>query len=239
MNTKLLLFAVCAVVALFAVSFASAATPVNPTNLSVGASSRGNVSGADNQNASAEAGNATNLDIDSLQLTKSWQGYYGNVTGKILLSDGSNNRMYDWNISSPAGQVYASRSGTVDWTSVNCSSAAQITAERTALGQGVTDADSVANTFTSEGHPGFNIGTNPIAGCKSTTLYNQTGVQSSLFWNILLSDTNNQTVYATILDHNKKGFQGSNLDFELLVGEDGHGSEANSVTPYFFFVDLG
>jgi hypothetical protein len=227
----LLLFAVVVLV-----SFASAATPVSPTNMTVGTSARGNITGT-SQNTSAEAGNVTRLDIEAYQLTKSWQGYYGNVTGKILLSDGSNNRMYDWNFTSPTGQVYASRNSTVDWSTMNCSTAGQITLETTALGQTATDADSVANTFTSTSHPDFTIGTNTISGCKSTTLFNASGAQSTFFWNVLLSDSVNRTVYSSILN-NTAGFQGSNINFELLVGEDGHGSAANTVTTYYFFVQL-
>ncbi|MFH1174195.1 MAG: hypothetical protein V1725_03625 [archaeon] len=237
MNYKaLLLFAILAIAGVLLAGIV-AADPVNPTTVTSGTSSRGNVDGT-SQNASAQAGNVTRLDISAYQLTKSWQGYFGNLTGDLLLSDGSNNRLYNWSLTSPSGEVYASRNSSITWATVNCSNSTQVTLEETALGHSASDGDSVTNTFGSTSHPWFLLGSNNITGCKSVTLNNASGEQTSMFWNVLLSDNADSTVYTTILENGASGFNAEAVDFELIVGEDGHGDAASSVTPYYFWVEL-
>ena len=56
----------------------------------------------------AIAGNITELTLDALGVTTFWQGYYGNVTGSIVLANSNNDTMYDWSVSAASGEVYAS-----------------------------------------------------------------------------------------------------------------------------------
>jgi hypothetical protein len=140
-------------------------------------------------------------------------------------------------MSSPSGEVYASRSNAVTWANINCSNATTIATETSALGQSGADPDSVANTFTDTLHPWFLVGSRNMTGCYSTQAYNNVSAKGTGFWQVLLNDNTN-TVYTTVLDAAPEtGFNNQPWDFQLLVGENGKpGQEA--VTPYYFYVEL-
>jgi hypothetical protein len=193
----------------------------------------------DSQQVNALAGNVTQLSIDALAITQSWQGYYGNVSGTLGLWNSDNDTFYNWSMASAAGEVYASTASSVTWASIGCAQDTDVATEETALGQVAADADSVSNTFlNATAHPEINVSTVtiPSGECFAANPFDNTGSQTTKFYNILLQQGAN-TVYTTILGGGQTGFDGSTWDFELLVGEDGHGNSA--VTPYYFFVELG
>ena len=98
------------------------ADPSPATGVTPGISSRRNLSMLNSTSAQAEAGNVTRLDINAITITTSWQGYYGNVTGNIVLADANNESLYEWgNATSITGEVYATRTTTVTWNTINCS----------------------------------------------------------------------------------------------------------------------
>jgi hypothetical protein len=206
-------------------------------NVTAGASSRFNESGFAPTIAYAQAGNVTQLSINGTAITTSWQGFYGNVTGTLILGDANGDQFYTWgNMSSPSGEVYASRSNSVTWATINCSTAANITVEETYLGQAAADPDSVTNTYTLTTHPDFFVGSANVSGCYSTKANNATGEQGTGFWQVLLNDETS-TVYTTILDNTPEtGFNNLPWDFQLLVGENGKNNEV--ATPYYFYVEL-
>jgi hypothetical protein len=213
------------------------AQPYGADSVAVENSSTFNASGINPYLVNAQAGNVTQLTITGTAVTTSWQGFYGNITGKIVLADAAGNNFYDWNLSSPSGEVYASRSNAVTWTSINCSTTANVTVEEAALGQAAADPDSITNTFTATNHPWFLVGDVNATTCKATKAYDSTSAQGTGFWQVLLNDETN-TVYTTILDDAPAdGFNNQPWDFELLVGENGKpGQEA--ATPYYFYVEL-
>lgn len=182
----------------------------------------------------AQAGNVTELEINATAVTTSWQGYYGNVTGTLILADSAGNNFYDWNVSTPSGEVYASRSNAVTWSSIACASNANVSVEETYLGQTTDDPDSVNNTFSGIA-PDFDVGSVSLSGCYGTNAYDDTGAQTTDFHQALLSDGPN-IVYSTLLN-SSVGFNSQTWDFQLLVGENGKvGNEA--ATPYYFYVEL-
>ena len=201
----------------------------------------------------AQAGNVTALNINSTRLTSRWQGYYGNVTGAITLDDASNNTLYNWQLASPQGEVYASNgseSGAVTWTNVFCFnysnnlSDGQPVVQRfngtdleRAIGASTTDKDSVNSTFNSTFTGTFQVGGITISsssGCRQTTLFVNDQYQQTDFIEVLLTD-NNSIVYTALLEQDATGFSGSTLDFEMIVGENG---DIASATTYYFFVEL-
>jgi hypothetical protein len=70
----------------------------------------------------AEAGNITQITLYGKTATQSWQGYVGNVTGLVVLDDARNYTLYNWTITNPRGEIYATYLSSVDWTTgnVNC-----------------------------------------------------------------------------------------------------------------------
>jgi hypothetical protein len=213
------------------------ADPVPPSLQEISSSTR-TISGI--SNISAQGGNVTEIRIDALTVTKTWQGYFGNITGNIHLDDASNNSFYIWgNATGVSGEVYASRNSTINWASVNCTNATQRSSENAYLGVAGVDGDSVTNTFNSTYHPTFIVGLQTIQNstCFSTNAFVNGTSQNSSFYQILLSDQYNNTVYTTLIENDKHAYNGRVSDFQLMVGENEHDGNLGP-TAYYFFVEL-
>ena len=237
MNRKIGIITIMLITALLSVS-AVLAQPTGAENVEALNSTRYNVSagGGTPPSVEAQAGNVTQLELNGTAITTSWQGFYGNVSGTLILADSQGNQFYNWSgIASPSGEVYASRSDSVTWASIDCTNSTQVASEETYLGQSATDPDSVTNTYSVTSHPWFLVGSTNATGCPSTKAYDSSGAQGTDFWQVLLNDGTNQ-VYSTIMS-SAAGFDWNPWDFQLLVGENGKpGNEAT--TPYYFYVEL-
>ncbi|MBR9705051.1 hypothetical protein GOV12_06580 [Candidatus Pacearchaeota archaeon] len=211
------------------------------------------------QSVSAVAGNVTELNIYGTSVTQSWQGYYGNVTGTIELTDGSNNTLYNWSATSPRGEVYSSNESGVIWTNIMCFN---FTANGTLCNEGIenrggtskcgmnltqlesayninaSDVDGVNETFNRQDHETF-YSNSLLFGtgeCVNTKLFDSEGV--GLFDEVLLwSPESNATIFTSILKEDGGGFSGNSHDFEMIVLEDGHGTDID-ITNYYFYVEL-
>ena len=232
-------------------------------------------------NHSAYAGNVTELNIYGYSVTRAWQGYFGNVTGVITLSDSASNVMYNWSVTSPRGQVYASTNGSgITWTQLQCfnytalgsfaSDAAQ--AGNTSLnGMNLTqlqamfninssgfngsikssrDEDSVDRTFTyrsdgadsdGRGHRLFyaNYLQFDEGECWATRIYGPGGAQTiDIFEQVLMYEPESKSVvFTSLLNEDVLGFDGRHHDFQMLVLEDGHGTNT-ATTTYYFYIEL-
>src|SRR3989339_761148 len=100
-----LLAALCAILLLGA--GIAAATPIGPSSLQVLNSSSRTLPPTSNSSIDARGGNVTQVNIDALSITKTWQGYYGNITGNIHLDDAANQSFYIWGNGTLTGEVYA------------------------------------------------------------------------------------------------------------------------------------
>ncbi len=143
----------------------------------------------------AYAGNVTNINLVGITVTQTWQGYYGNVSGKITLDDSSGNTMYEWNLTSPEGEVYATTASSISWANGNIrcynyslgsgSGYVTLTTLETSLGLASDSVDGVSETFvnTTGGagtymHDSFYVGDNFIKGddtkaCPRVYLFNE------------------------------------------------------------------
>ena len=200
----------------------------------------------------AMAGNVTQLSIIGSTVTQTWQAYYGNISGKITLDDASNNTIYDWNLASPEGEVYASESP-VDFThgNVRCydfnmtddgNSAFNTLAEyEELLGLAPDDSDGIDETFTpGTGYRHFYVGSYLIDDvCPTTQLYGPDSQKDpDRFQQVLLYDnTSNKIVYTSIIEQDQLGFDGNSWDFQMIVGENGHDGDITT-TMYYFYVEL-
>lgn len=212
----------------------------------------------------AYAGNVTQLNVVGYSPTQTWQGYFGNVTGTIQLADSNDNVMYNWSLASPEGEIYASQISSVDWGSIYCfnfSSTGELIDEPGSNLPGGTatngknlnilesefninsdDVDGIDETFTGHSHSLFY--TNNLefgqGQCQSVALRGENGdITATNFEEVLLYDSvNHDVIFASLLDEESlAGFDGNDYDFEMLVLEDGHGTDT-AVTPYYFYVEL-
>ncbi len=211
----------------------------------------------------AYAGNVTELIINTWTITRTWQGYYGNITGTIVLADYSNYTLYDWNVASPSGEVYAARTASPTWSTIACANysllnetgaEAQFTKTNETDEYGFYPEDAPNMTFQIGGdggnHPAFSVGSVAIAidSCPQTTMHNDTGYvlndqnagnDPERFHEVVLADDNGNgnPVYVAILEKDWLGFDQRTHDFEMIVPEDGHGTNV-ATTTYYFWVQL-
>jgi hypothetical protein len=244
----LVLFVALAFIAAFAVTVSAQNVPlgVQPEYIR---SERSNASLYPAGTIDAEAGNLTELSINGLSQTKSWQGFYGNVSGTIFLEDSQGYRFYDWAAAEPQGEVYASVNQTISWTTVAC--APTLTNDvflndwQTFYGMNYTDYDTINNTYNLTDHVEFDTAYTSLTLCPTTYTYVSNASQYVDFPAVLLtSDTESTLIFTAILEDKaegerdgKVGFNGNDYDFQLLVSEFGSDGN-NAVTPYYFWVEL-
>mgnify|MGYP001572442383 CR=1 FL=1 len=215
-------------------------------------------------NHSAYAGNLTELTIAGFATTQSWQGYFGNVSGAIELSDASGDIIYNWSLSSPQGEVYSSTNSTITWTNIQCfnftangtgGSSGETAGATNLKGTNLTvletrfniasdDVDGVNETFNftqgADGHDAFFTANSQFSAseCLMTHVYSPSGSTSNQFEEVLLFEpATSSVVFASLLEDSMSGYDNLAHDFEILVLEDGHSSDT-STTTYYFFVEI-
>lgn len=198
------------------------------------------------QSIQAQAGNVTRLNIFGYTTTQSWQGYYGNVSGTLQLADSNDKVLYNWSLASPEGEVYASinGSGEISWGDIACFNMNNHQALEALYNISTDDVDGVNETFkTGNSHDLFyTAGTYFATGtCASTQIFDSSGHgNDNHFEEVLLTDASSSTqvIFASLLEEeNIAGFDGEYYDFEMLVLENGHGTDT-AATPYYFYVEL-
>jgi hypothetical protein len=241
-------------------SFASAVEPFGASVVN-GTPQRAPVDTAGN--TTAFAGNITELSITGYSVTQSWQGYFGNVTGTIQLANANDQVLYNWTLASPQGEVYSSTNSTIAWGSIQCfnhtangtqGGSSGETAGATSVGGtnmsqlearfGIVwdDVDGVNETFYLKNHDQFYTANLQFSAdeCQSTRVYGQSGPTDQQFEEVLLYEpATSSVIFASLLEDTNTvvGFNGQTSDFEMLVLENGHGTDV-STTTYFFFVEL-
>ena len=240
-----LIVVLLALTAAFVLAYENVPTPPNEDFTILSVSRRGYIG---SKSQLAEAGNVTELGINVSQVTRGWQGYYGNISGVIVLDDSSNNTMYEWTLADPEGEIFASMNDSITWSGTNiiCANIGHIQTEETALnfnsiGQ---DVDGINETFTETNHPAFAVGNNTFVAdlCNFTvSTYVDDGPGARTFNETLLYSTaESSMVYmAYIFQGGSDGFQSNdnNYDFQMLVAEDGHDGDTTPTT-YYFWVEV-
>ncbi len=220
-------------------SLQALAVPGGPDSISVGSSERANLDNT-TKSTQAQAGNVTALNISQTTITDAWQGYYGNITGQITLEDAGGDVFYNWSgLNTLSGEVYASRNTSITWGQINCTNQTGINEEDSVLGKNGAEADSVNQTFNTQTHPSFQVGSRSVGtdSCFSTNAYSGNGQDTSLWHQILLSDNASKRVYTTLINDTSTAYDGSTRDFQLLVGENGNETSQES-TQYNFYIEL-
>ena len=213
----------------------------------------------------AIAGNVSEVNFHSRTVTQSWQGYFGNVTGVIVLGDTNQNIMYNWSVASPRGQIYASTNNTVVWQYIQCFNftadgtynaadlnyygntslhGTNLTLLQEEFGVQSRDDDSVNNTFRwigAQGHSVFYTNNYEFSKgeCQTTRVFGPDGSQNEgEFEQVLLYEpSTSSVVFVSLLEEDRLGFDNVTHDFQMLVLEDGHGTDIQT-TPYYFWVAL-
>ncbi len=191
--------------------------------------STGKYAPAAQANVTTEGGNVTNLDLNSNVSTERWAGFWGNVTGAIVLSPGTAN-FYSWAWTSASGGevcAVAAASG-FDWTAVQAATAAAVDG---VWGFGAV-TDNAVNTYTSAA-----CGVD-VAGTAVTSAGNTTGVGG--FETCVVADggapaAKADFAFCTNITQSGSLFNGQDGDYEVLVPTN---ETAGSFETYYFWLEL-
>lgn len=191
----------------------------------------------------ADRSTITTMVLTSVQQNQQWKAYVGNVTGSLTLDDADSFTIYDWSLgTSIDGEVYASTSNTLDFSSIACADTATIGSENTFHNMTAGQVDNINGTFNSTLHSSFVVAGNTIAAdtCSAQALFvndaRQAPGSGADFQQILLEENTNELVFVSLLNDNTVGFDGDIYDFQMIVAES---SVKSSATPYYFYVELG
>jgi hypothetical protein len=171
-----------------------------------------------------------------------WKAFVGYVSGAFTLQDSAGYQIYNWQLLSITGRVYACRnSSTVSWTNLNCSNITTLNAENVLLSH-TNPNDNLNMTFnytTNATHDGFYVGPKYFLNdsCPTLNTYVNSLTQDTSFEEMALYDNYN-IVYATIVEPRIAGYNGTNYDFQMIVPEVGDASFSGS-TAYYLYAEIG
>ena len=215
--------------------------PIEPTGAQINYNATETKPPAPAEYLNTSGGTFTTLVLYAETQNPRWKAYAGNVTGTLTLDDAQNYTIYNWELTVPSGQVYASRNSSIEWSNINCSNLSMIYQEETIMSHTTSNSDSINSTFRYRIHRGFYVAERLIKNstCPSiATWVNDTPqaiTEDALFQEMLLSD-NKSLVYATLMQDSEQGFNFKNYDFQMIVAE--RDIEGPSATPYYFWVEL-
>lgn len=180
-----------------------------------------------------EGGNITNANLSGSSLTDKWAGYYGVVSGSLLLrASGDTSDLYNWTWNDAAGGVVCASEA----TAFPFSSAANTTASAVDTAYGfttATDVDQAVDTFTTAlCTVAFSEGS--VAGTINTTHKG-----SSTFGTCVVSDGTtvgeDNFAFCVAIQDDASGlsYKNSAASYELMVATTMQASES-----YYFYVDL-
>jgi len=193
-------------------------------------------------NRSDSGGTITTMVLNAVQQNGNWKAYVGNITGTLTLDDSNSRTIFDWTLtaSSISGEIYASRSSSPTWSSVNCSNITVVSSEQSALGFTASAADNLTNTFNETTHPAITTAgrTMPANSCNysAATYVNDTkqSITGAFFPEVLFMDGSN-LIYTTVIRQDTVGYLNTTTyDFQMIVADD----PTAASTTYYFFAEI-
>jgi len=201
-----------------------------------------NLSNGEPESHDAYAGNVTEMDVEGPSVSQYWQGYYGNVSGRVELANAAGNIMYNWSGSeSVTGEVYVSNvSSGIIWGSVQCLDVlVNSTNFEGDFNVSQASPEGLNETFSANDHAAFSTASVSFSAndCNSTKILNSSG--DGAFDEVLLTDSTGATnlIFAAIINQDTIGFDGATHDFQMLVLENGASGVADPTT-YYFYTEL-
>ncbi len=167
-----------------------------------------------------EAGNVTTMNISANVSTMKWAGYYGNVSGTIVLSNSSYAvRMYSWNWNGGSGEVCISTDNSPTWSSLQDTTAGTVD---TVWSFTTTDADSATNTYS--GTTAWNIA-GQSGNAPSVTLINP-NIATYVVADSAAPASTNDLLFCSNIN--------SNSQYAIMAPA----ATGGSTTTYYFYVEL-
>ena len=192
----------------------------------------------------AEGGYITGINLTSEQSTAKWQGYFGNITGSIVLADSNDDKMYDWGeVTNVSGEVFATtRTSAPVWADAN----SVTTTERDNGTYGINalwgwsdTADDADATFNDATGSVTVAGLAEITGTVATTvgaiLPAVSNWQTLVITDVASIDAKEDYIFVGPIQNSTEGYRGSSVDYQIIVPEN---IETGSQNTYYFYVEI-
>lgn len=179
------------------------------------------------------------LNISASVQNPNWKAFIGDISGSFTLDDASGSTIYNWSAGAADGEIYATRqSGSVQWTTITCATAGEITVEELALEH--DGSDNITSTFSAGSNQNiYTIGSNPqitATQCYALNTFVSSNPQATDFEEIILHDESNIIYVTQIEAGGKTGYDGGDYDFQMLIPE--NASAGSAQIPYYVYVEL-
>lgn len=223
------------------VLFLSLVTFVTATPTGAGISSNSTDTGPTSSTTGITNNRSTisTLILNASQQDQHWKAYIGNVSGSLSLEDSSRSAIYDWSLTTTTGEVFASNTSNLQFTTVACADASTISSMETKMNMTASDVDSLSSTFNSTDHTPTVVSGTSLSGCDMTSLYVNSASQgqnnAADFQEFLMKEGTSNLVFVSILNDNTVGYNGAQYDFQMIVPE----SDTQSASTYYFWLELG
>lgn len=173
-------------------------------------------------NFTAYGGNITEMNLSAYQVTGSWVGFWGELTGGVTLRDASGNIFYQWTVNNMTGAaVYACNESSVSWSTISPAGASNVPSY---INDGGTD--DFNNTFTSS--ETFTSASLNVANTNYTTTQGSAGFKTYA----LYDTTNTVLIWAGKAINNGAAFNSGTADYQILAPADGSGQT------YYFYLEM-
>ena len=227
-----IILAAVMVAAVFAMTVPMVSAAVNPSGATVaqnGTDSTKPTTAGETDDATG--GYVTGLNISGESQSSKWQGYYGNVSGKIVLMDGDSDSMFNWTVDTPHGEVLACSDTSIPgWNTLFAGTAGNLD---TACSYTSSDEDSATATFTG-GPSNVIVAGQTISAHYATTLPGASGYYTHLLTDASGSTTWTDFIFAAAILDGATGYDGATHDYQMLVPA----IEGGSTTTYHFYLEL-
>ena len=188
----------------------------------------------------ATAGTIYEYNLSTTEKSYRWVGLWGNVSGSVQLSDGSN-AFYSWTVNTvTAGSIlYALTDATgIDPTDFGYFNSTYLGESDTAYGYSSSVTDSITNTYTG-------VGDFDSPSRDTNVDVNSTSVGSWTNYVMRADSTDyaigstNEIVWAVSINPGQSAFNGELADYELLIPENEEaGDGEGTATSYYLWIEL-
>ncbi len=236
---KLFLFSLLSVFLFFLL--AAQISVAQPTGLEIQSGVTESRSDVSPDSRTDSGGTINTILVDVVQQNPRWKAYVGNLTGVLTLDDESGQSIFRWELEDEdvTGNVFISRSDSINWSDIDCPTDIDIENEDSSLGFSSTSADSVNRTFSEETHPTISIGLTNIDEntCRSTSTFVSNNPQdhNNADFPLILLASGSDLVYATPINKGTQSYNtGSLVDFQSIVPD-----QVVGTSTYYFYAEIG
>jgi hypothetical protein len=190
-------------------------------------------------NVSIKAGRTVSVDLDSSSLTRKWAGFFGTISGSIVLGDGANN-LYRWT----ADEYPNAKVITIPKSNSVPSSLSTVGNPNSFLNpiddsfdEGTDNASSTFN-LSKETDP---LGSGSPGPTAAVETFNSSQQRDSRFTTFLYEDADNAgnpVWVANATSQTSDSFNSDSVNYQMLIGVGEDGSGGAGTETYSFYLNL-